>query len=150
MSKRRITPQQRKAIYAIKNRLGIDDEELKAAIWSFSAETTSSLSAEDGILEWQAKELIHWLNDRQIKRADNERLAGEQMRRKIFALLYDARWVLPPDKLSMPDRNRATREVKELVKKLGYLKPKPLNGYTIEELPKLVNQFESITKNTPK
>jgi hypothetical protein len=50
----------------------------------------------------------------------------------------------------MPDRNRATREVKELVKKLGYLKPKPLNGYTIEELPKLVNQFESITKNTPK
>ena len=69
------------------------------------------------------------------------------MRKKVFSLLYSMGYIYGngPD-----DKKINAQVVYGMVERKGYLKPKKLNAYTFEELPRLVSQFEHMSKNNDK
>lgn len=62
---------------------------------------------------------------------------GDNMRKKILSMCYEIGWT----KAGKIDWDR----LNAWINKYGYLH-KPLMGYTVEELPRLVSQFETMTK----
>lgn len=94
----------------------------------------------------EARELIRHLegvaNGLQDSTVPAEPKPGEKMRKKIFSLCWDMGFC---QESNTKEQNNSI--VKGLVEKLGVLKPKQLNHYTEQELPKLVTQFEQIKRN---
>jgi hypothetical protein len=70
-----------------------------------------------------------------------------EMRKKIFSLLRSMGYI---SGYSDDDKKINQAVVYAMVERHGYLKPKRLNGYSFEELIKLVSQFESWQKNNNK
>ncbi len=91
----------------------------------------------------EARELIAYLERQVVAGAEPaEPKPGEKMRKKIFSLCWDMGFC---QESNTKEQNSAI--VKGLVERLGVLKPKPLNSYTEQELPKLVTQFEQMKRN---
>jgi len=67
---------------------------------------------------------------------------ADKMRKKIFAICYNIGWIYGN---SPEDRKINQAAIDKIVQKIGYLK-KPLNEFTLAQLPKLVSQFEQIEK----
>ncbi|MES2732864.1 MAG: hypothetical protein V4714_14010 [Bacteroidota bacterium] len=71
---------------------------------------------------------------------------ADRMRKKIFAICYKLEWIYG----NSPEDHKMNRVIIDnFIKTKGYLK-KPLNAFTVAELPKLVSQFEQIEKHTEK
>jgi hypothetical protein len=85
----------------------------------------------------EAKELVHYLEN--INTADDP---ADRMRKKIISLAREMGWELRTTAGKAADMDR----IKNWVMKYGYLK-KPLNDYTINELPRLVTQFEHVYRD---
>lgn len=78
-------------------------------------------------------------------RVDPERVKANNMRKRILSLNYTLGWTtFDQQKLRhVVDMER----LEAWLKKYGYLH-KPLNDYTVKELPILVTQFENLVKTT--
>jgi hypothetical protein len=74
----------------------------------------------------------------------NSKFKIDKMRKKIIALAHQMGWsaIHPTSGNKIAD----TKRINEWCKKYGYLH-KELNSYTIDELPKLVTQFENLYKS---
>ena len=78
------------------------------------------------------------INKKQPKKTDWRTSPANLMRRKIIGLCYKIGWVNE----SKPDM----KKIHAWVLKYGYLH-KPMNDYTVSELPKLVTQAENMYKH---
>lgn len=80
----------------------------------------------------EASGLINYL-----KTQDKETQQKERMQRKIISLAHDMGWHLPgTQKINM-------QRINDWCTKYGHAK-KPLNDYTLQELPTLVTQFKKV------
>lgn len=93
----------------------------------------------------ELQELIDRLQPERTARPRLDREAGNRMRRRILSLCYT---------LGYTNMNPATGKqtvdwdrLNAWMLKYGYLH-KPLNQYTLSELPRLVSQFETFVKTT--
>jgi len=117
----------------------------KELVHSFSGGRTESSK---GLNANEARELIAHLerSEKELaelsKKEDQLAKPGEKMRKKIFSLCWQMKFCKEEN---TKEQNNAI--VKGLVEKLGVLKPKPLNQYSEQELPRLVTQFEQMRFN---
>jgi hypothetical protein len=107
----------------------------KAAL-VFSFTNGRSESSRD-MTEQEAKELVYYLEN--ITTADDP---ANRMRKKIISMAREMGWELRTTTGKVADMQR----IRNWVLKYGSLK-KPLNDYTINELPRLVTQFEQVYKD---
>jgi hypothetical protein len=117
----------------------------------YKAELVSSYSAKKStssrdLTPNEARELIAHL-ERQANKLELQQQPkpSEKMRRKIFSLCWDMGFCQEAN-----TKEENSKIVKGLVERLGVLKPKALNQYTEQELPKLVTQFEQMKRNNDK
>jgi hypothetical protein len=141
--------------FALAKKLNIDPEMRMNLVRQYSKNRTGSLKE---LNSYEYAELIGHLN-RQMPAASVPMAAkpaqpappawesANVMRKKIFFLFRELgyAWGSEPG-----DMARNSVVVNHYVRTYGYLKCKPLNSYTAEELPKLVSQFENWKKNVDK
>lgn len=97
-----------------------------AWVWEFSkGRTESSKELHDA----EVDAIINAI-EKHFKTQDS----ADLMRKKVIALAHQMRWELPGGKIDM-------KRVNNFCETYGYLK-KPLNKYSVKELPLLVSQFE--------
>lgn len=156
-----ITPVQRKEFFALVYQLGINAEERKQLVYQYSEERTTSVARDSCFTAQQMGKLLKFLRDLNrttfsvamqseyetvSERRKDEKV--QRMRRKIFSLCWQAG--LLKEAKTAEERKANQLTVYKTVRKLGYLKPLGLTQYTLEELPKLVTQFEMIVKHNKK
>jgi hypothetical protein len=105
-----------------------------ALVYSF---TNGRSESSRDMTNQEAKELVHYLEN--INTADDP---ADRMRKKIISMAREMGWELRTATGKVADMER----IKNWVTKYGYLK-KPLNDYQINELPRLVTQFEQVYKD---
>lgn len=133
----KITPSQNRRLHQLLNELGA--MEIKKELVSSFTRGRSDSSKDLTITE--AKSLIVHLQGFQVN--DNP---ADRMRKKIIAICYKIEWIYGN---SPEDRKMNMAKIDNFLKKAGCLK-KPLNAFTVKELPKLVSQFEQIEKHYEK
>lgn len=74
-----------------------------------------------------------------LKSIDPDEASAEKMRRYIISMARSMKWLLPGNKADMP-------RIDNWCKAYGYLH-KGLNAYTLQELPRLVTQFQAVYKS---
>lgn len=109
-----------KAIRALIAKLNLDKDDV---IYSASKGRTTSTRE---LTMQEAAQLLNFL-----KGNSGQKDAANDMRRKVISICYDMGMVDKHGKIDMA-------RVNKLVQTKGYLKPKTLNQYTLQELPKLV------------
>lgn len=132
---------------------GLRDQK-RALIYSFSNQRGESTR---DLTDQELDELIRHLRTQAQPKKTGYRqqdvsaaVAKEQantMRRKIFSLCRTMGYIYG---YSQQDNAINQAIVYGIVERKGYLKPKKLNQYTNEELPRLVSQFEAMLKNNNK
>jgi hypothetical protein len=122
------TLSQNKQLYGLFNTLRIDEETKLALVAEYSAGRTFK-SSELEVME--CKILISFLQ-KQVTTKD----AANTMRRKMLSIAYQLGWTMEHGKLDLA-------RVNNWCVKYGYMH-KPLNDYTVKELPQLITQFERI------
>lgn len=140
------------AFFALASRLKLDDQMRMSLVRQFSKDRTASLKELNG---YEYAELVGYLNRQAPQPPKGEQKASPSpvwesanaMRGKIFFLFRELGFCWGS---STEDKARNAMVVKHYVIKYGYLKCKSLNDYTIEELPKLVSQFQNWKKNVDK
>ena len=115
------------AINTLISKLGISPEQKKTMVSGFTGGRSTSTR---DLLKSEAVGLISHL-----KSLDPDEKKAERMRRKIISLAHELHW-----------HKSGTTSIDMLkvdgwCKKYSYLK-KALNSYTLQELPKLVTQFQ--------
>ncbi|WKN42204.1 hypothetical protein [Tunicatimonas pelagia] len=136
MSERRRTSEQNRKLHLLLQDLGLMDEKPSLAL-EFSrgrTERTSQLSQQECRL----------LIDHLDQFASKTVRSAEIMRRKVFVYCYALGWISPARSPQDHAFNRTV--IDNFLLKRGYRK-KRLHEYTYEELPKLLNQFEQISKH---
>lgn len=120
------TPAQIKMLHVLKGKHGMDDETYRNMIHEASnGRTTTSKE----LTQTEAFKLLDGL-----ARETPEAKSADKMRKKIIGLARECGWI--------NDQNKADMErINWWCQKYGYMK-KPLNDYSLTELPKLVSQFE--------
>lgn len=109
------------------SKLGLDKDETIAQ--ASLGRTTSTRE-----LTWdEAESLRRFLYSQQNVAKDK----ANKMRRKIISACHEMHMTLSPGVIDMA-------QVNAFIVKHGYLKPKELNAYTLQELPKLVTVVERI------
>lgn len=140
------------AFFGLAKKLNLDNEMRFSLVRQYSKGRTGSLKE---LSSYEYAELIGHLN----KQTSQEPLAAkpaqpqpqwestDAMRKKIFFLFRELGycWGSEPE-----DMARNSVVVNHYVREHGYLKCKPLKAYTIDELPKLVSQFQNWKKNVDK
>jgi hypothetical protein len=109
-----------------------DQQKNKASLVFAFTEGRTESSSEMSIGECNS--LIAWLQNLDKPRVD----PADKMRKKILSICHDMNWELVSGKIDWDRLNN-------WLKKFGYLH-KGLNEYTMQELPKLVTQFENLLK----
>jgi hypothetical protein len=145
------------AFFALAKKLNVDAEMRMNLVRQFSNNRTASLTE---LNTYEYAELIGHLNRQMPKSSPMAEAArpaqpsqprawesADAMRKKIFFLFRELGYCWGSDPADMA-RNRIV--VNHYVREYGYLKCKPLKAYTIDELPKLVSQFQNWKKNTDK
>lgn len=120
-----LSPSKFKRMMALFTKHGLQGRR-HAWVWQFSNGRTESSK------ELHNAEVDAIINaiETHFKAQDN----ADLMRKKIIALSHQMRWELPDGKIDM-------KRVNGFCETYGYLK-KPLNKYSLKELPLLVSQFE--------
>lgn len=142
------TPYQNKHFHSLINELRIDDENKEELVYSYTLNRTSS-SKEMHYLEMQ--QLINALEARkkdpnkEVKPISVDEAKAQKMRRKILSLCHEV-GVTYFSKASQKNVIDFTR-LNAWIAKYGHAKHKTLNEYSVEELPKLVTQFEQVYKH---
>lgn len=122
---------QNKQLHALVGKLFIPDDVKRMLVYDFTKgrETSSSKMTME---ECQA--LINFLNSKKKQYADK----SDNMRKKILSICHEMQWAV--------NGQIDWKRLNEFLNKSGYLH-KPLNHYTLSELPKLVTQFENLLKS---
>lgn len=128
----KITPDQLKCLNTLVSKLGIEKTTKEVMILGFSNGRASS--SKDLTLAEATAIILH------LKKID----PNERMRRKVFALAYDAGiiWGDTPE-----DRKMNAAKLNVFLLKGGTVK-KELNAMSHDELVKVVSQFQQIVKHT--
>lgn len=119
-------------IRAILSTQGVDEDTKEDMVVEATGGRTHSISQ---MYTREAISLIRSLNGQQ----DNFQNKANQMRRKIIALCHEMGWQTEEGKIDL-------RRVNAYCEKRGHGR-KPLNDYTLKELPVLVTQFEQLHKH---
>ncbi|WP_192821205.1 phage protein GemA/Gp16 family protein [Rufibacter sp. LB8] len=141
----KMRPEQNRRLHFLLNELGLMDYKAEL-VEQYSA--TKATSAKE-LTPQEAKALIEHLErskGRQANRPQIQRTPAEKMRRKIFAICYTIGWI---EGESPADRAMNRAKIDSFCARNSYLR-KPLNDYTLDELPKLVSQFEQIQRHVEK
>jgi len=128
------TLKQNNQLHGLLGRLGIDTDTKQDLVYSYSGGREVSSK---GLLYHECQALINCLLARTKGAAWSESSPENKMRRKILSICHEMRW-----KDEITD-NIDWKRLNEWLKKYGYLHKK-FNDYTALELPKLINQFESL------
>lgn len=102
-----------------------------------SSFTSGRSDSSRDMTDQEARDLISYLEG--SKTAPDP---ADRMRKKIISMAREIGWEMRTAKGKVADIER----IKNWVLKYGYLK-KPLNDYGINELPRLVTQFEQVYKD---
>jgi predicted choloylglycine hydrolase len=136
MVQNKLTPGQLKLINTLVSQQAINKEDKMVMVSGFTAgrETSSKELYFD-----EATAMIRHLHD--LARDIDPKKA--KMVGKIFSIAHEMRWT----KTNKVGQTVADgKRVDEWMKRFSYLK-KPLNSYTLQELPNLVSQFEQVQKS---
>ncbi|MFB9862387.1 phage protein GemA/Gp16 family protein [Rufibacter immobilis] len=136
-------PEQNRRLHFLLNELGLMDYKAELVEQHSATKSTSSKD----LTPQEAKALIDHLERSKTRQSRDQRpqqrTPEEKMRRKIFAICYTIGWIEGDSK---EDRAMNRAKIDSFCTRNSYLK-KPLNDYTLAELPKLVSQFELIKKH---
>lgn len=119
---------QLKTINTLFSKLAIGEDQKRDMIGGFAGGRTRSSRQ---LTKEEATQLV-----RHLKSLDPDEVKAERMRRKIISMAHEMHWQKP--RSNDIDMTR----VDGWCRNYGFGK-KPLNAYTIQELPKLVAQFEN-------
>jgi len=139
-----VTRQQRRQYFALLKKKGLGKEEARQVLLSHTDGLSASVAWDSPITYGQMNSVLAYLRGLNGKEEVREQ-AAERMRKKVFSLCYQAGFIPRTDNPIEKKINQV--KVYEVVRTLGYLKPKELNAYTASELPKLVTQFQQIVRN---
>lgn len=128
------TSRQNRQLYALIQKLGIDDETKREMVYEKTQGRTSSSS----MLTWvECEELIKSLQEKANQQFDQ----ANNMRRKIIGISHDLGWSsIDPATLK---RTADIARIDNWCMKYGQFK-KPLNDHSVSELAQLITQFEKI------
>jgi hypothetical protein len=129
-----VTPAQLRKINTIISKRGISKDAKEAIMLGFTA--GRSASSKD-LRYAEASELI-----KHLEAGDPNREAAEKMRGKILYYAHEMGWHTFKNGRFVADVKR----IDEWCLKYGYMKRK-LDGYSYQELPRLVSQFEAVYKH---
>lgn len=135
-----IQPGQLKRLHALLNKAGLMDEKADLVKQYSACRETSSTKLEYR----EANSLIKHLEDLTLQMGmrspeDIKRQTADTMRKKIISMLREVGFETTEGSRKKADM----KAIYSLIIKIGYLKPKSLNQYDNNELPKLVSQIES-------
>jgi hypothetical protein len=132
------TDNQNRQMWALINRLGLDKEQVEDFVYQYTNARTSS--TKDMIIP-ECQAFINHLNNLVANApVDPNFEKANKMRRKIISICYEMGWTNPrTGKIDMQKVNNFCTN--------RTFDHKPLNDYTISELPKLVTQFEKVLKS---
>lgn len=125
---------QNRQLHAIIGKLGLSKEVKEDLVYEYTGGRSSS-SKDMDMQECQA--LINYLNVL-ARGADQHTDRANRMRRKIIAICHEMGWKLETGAINM-------KKVNDFCIQHSTLK-KDLNSHTVQELPKLVTQFEQLLK----
>lgn len=126
---------QNKRLHGLLGKLSISKEVKEELVFQFTSERTTH-TKDMNIPECQA--LINFLSV-QVGEANKKiQTPDDKMRKKILSLCYEMHWTVK-GKLDW-------ERINNWMLKYGYLH-KPINEYKVNELPKLVSQFENQLKS---
>jgi hypothetical protein len=93
----------------------------------------------------EAENFINYLEGMSQLQKTSGKESTEKMRRNIIAICYELGWIENSDNPEERKMNMAV--IDSFIKQRGYIK-KPLNDFTLKELPKLVSQFKQILQHS--
>lgn len=123
--------QQNKRLHLLIGELNIDKEAKQDMVYQFTNKRETS-TAKMNVVECQ--NMINHLAQLKKQAVDKK----DRMRKKILSICHEMQWTL--------NGQIDWKRLNEFLNKSGYLH-KPLNDYTLAELPKLVTQFENLLKS---
>jgi hypothetical protein len=126
---------QNNRLHALITKLGIDEETKQELVYKY---TNGRLTSSKTMLMHECQALINELQvmaNRIPKNQDEIKADGQ--RKKMFSIAREMGWVT---------NGKVDPRLFQWIEKYGYLK-KPLNDYTLAELPKLITQFEYVLKS---
>ncbi len=129
------TPQQNARLHGLINELNIDADTKATLVHSHTDGRTSS-SRE--MMNWECQNLIKFLEKQEKPKNDS----ADKMRKKIISICYEMGWTFDTGRINM-------ERINNFCIKFGYLH-KPLNDYSINELPELVTQFKKVLNSSYK
>lgn len=126
-----------KPFFAIAKALGLNAENRKDIAYDFSEGRTTSLKE---LTDKEYSAVLKSLKKRQSALPSTTK--GDKQRKKIIALCRD----MGMEKYDTVKQKMVADmpKIYKLIVDKGYLKPKKLNDYTANELPKLVTQVQNI------
>lgn len=124
-------------LYALIGKLKIDKEQKEEFVYKHTNGRTTSSS---GMLVHECQALINELQvtANKLPKSQDEKSKNDQ-RRKLFSIAHELGWT----KGGKVDSER----LDEWVKKYGHRHPQKLNDYSLQELPRLITQFEYVLKS---
>ena len=131
---------QNRQLWAIVNQLKIDKEQVEELVYQYSEGRTKS-TRELSVQEFSSlTNHLEAIKKGMTKAPEVKPTAtdpADKQRKKFLSTCYDLKWTT--------DGKLNWIKINEWLQQYGYLH-KPLNNYTIEELPKLVTQIETLLK----
>lgn len=128
---------QNSTLHALLGKLNVDKEQKEELVYKHTKGRTSSSSA---MLVHECQALINELQviANKIPKSTEDQKKDRQ-RKKMFSIARELGWT--------KDGKVEVKRLYEWVEKYGYLHPKHLNDYTLQELPKLLTQFEYVLRS---
>jgi hypothetical protein len=134
------TPQQLARIFGLLRTMGIDRAGRAQLVHQFTNGRSSSAA---DLSYTEADDIIKALEGMAANTGSPKDIAVK-MRRRIISLAHEMGWELPSAGKGRPSADML--RLYNWVLKFGYLH-KDFNAYTVNELPKLVTQFEEVYKH---
>ncbi len=126
---------QNNRLHALITKLGIDEETKQELVYKY---TNGRLTSSKTMLMHECQALINELQilANRIQKNQDE-IKTDSQRKKMFSIAREMGWI---------SNGKVDQRLFQWIEKYGYLK-KPLNDYTLSELPKLITQFEYVLKS---
>ncbi|OKL40277.1 hypothetical protein [Pontibacter flavimaris] len=135
------TDTQNKKLHLLLNKAGLAAEKPDLVAFYTNGRTSSSRD----MYFHEAQKLIVYLESITSNSASTPTDRADTMRKKVIAICYELGWIEPTD--SPEERKINMAVIDGFLKKRGYIK-KPLNEFTVRELPRLISQFEQILEHS--